>query len=90
MQREWKCCGCGVVCLDLVRRCDCPTNVLFAFDEKGDMVHEIKIAGPVEREALSRLRQAIIDNTTGDMFWIRDILLSVLEDETGFNGEAKN
>lgn len=36
--------------------------------------------------SLATLRQAIIDNTTGDMFWVGEILLSVLERETGFNG----
>lgn len=36
--------------------------------------------------ALSRLRQAIIDNTKGDLFWIGEILLSELEKETGFKG----
>lgn len=46
------------------------------------------VGDTLNRRALSRLRQAIIDNTPGDMFWIRDILLSELEKETGFNGEA--
>lgn len=36
--------------------------------------------------ALSVLRQAIIDNTHGDGFWIGEILLDVLEKETGFKG----
>jgi hypothetical protein len=34
--------------------------------------------------ALGRLRQAIIDNTRGDLFWIGEILLAELEKETGF------
>ena len=34
--------------------------------------------------ALSVLRQAIIDNTHGDLFWIGEILLSELQKETGF------
>lgn len=33
---------------------------------------------------LGRLRQAIIDNTRGDLFWIGEILLAELEKETGF------
>lgn len=37
---------------------------------------------------LATLRQAIIDNTTGDLFWIGEILLVELEKETGFNGSA--
>lgn len=36
--------------------------------------------------ALPKLRQAIIDNTKGDLFWIGEILLSELEKETGFRG----
>ena len=35
---------------------------------------------------LAKLRQAIIDNTKGDGFWIGEILLDVLEKETGFRG----
>lgn len=35
---------------------------------------------------LGALRQAIIDNTRGDLFWIGEILLSELEKETGFTG----
>jgi hypothetical protein len=38
------------------------------------------------RNALGRLRQAIIDNTQGDLFWIGEILLAELERETGFKG----
>lgn len=39
------------------------------------------------RDALGRLRRAIVDNTRGDLFWIGEILLAELEKETGFNGE---
>lgn len=39
--------------------------------------------------ALGRLRQAIIDNTRGDLFWIGEILLVELEKETGFIGEQR-
>lgn len=35
---------------------------------------------------LASLRQAIIDHTHGDLFWIGEILLSELEKETGFTG----
>jgi hypothetical protein len=35
---------------------------------------------------LGALRQAIIDHTQGDMFWIGEILLVELEKETGFGG----
>lgn len=42
-----------------------------------------------ERPDLATLRQAIIDNTTGDLFWIGEILLGVLEQETGFKGEVR-
>lgn len=37
-------------------------------------------------DELGRLRQAIIDNTKGDLFWIGEILLNELEKETGFKG----
>ena len=33
---------------------------------------------------LERLRQAIIDNTKGDLFWIGEILLNELQKETGW------
>lgn len=42
------------------------------------------------KRGLSLLRQAIIDNTPGDMFWIRDILLAELEKETGFKGDSQS
>ncbi len=42
----------------------------------------------LNHSALSTLRQAIIDNTKGDLFWIGEILLSELEKETGFNGAS--
>lgn len=38
---------------------------------------------------LARLRQAIIDNTKGDLFWIGEILLAELAKETGFSGDAR-
>jgi hypothetical protein len=38
--------------------------------------------------SLSTLRQAIIDHTRGDLFWIGEILLGELEKETGFSGEV--
>lgn len=41
-----------------------------------------------KRPTLATLRQAIIDNTTGDLFWIGEILLSELEKETGYKGET--
>lgn len=37
---------------------------------------------------LRALRQAIIDNTHGDLFWVGEILLNELEKETGFNGQS--
>jgi hypothetical protein len=37
---------------------------------------------------LTELRNAIIENTKGDLFWIGEILLAELEKETGFKGEA--
>ncbi|GEC56827.1 hypothetical protein [Bradyrhizobium phage ppBeUSDA76-2] len=37
---------------------------------------------------LSVLRQAIIDNTHGDLFWIGEILLNELEKETGFGAHV--
>lgn len=40
------------------------------------------------RPTLATLRQAIIDNSTGDLFWIGEILLAELEKETGFNGSS--
>jgi hypothetical protein len=42
--------------------------------------------GPRFGTELSDLRQAIIDNTKGNLFWIGEILLSELEKETGFGG----
>lgn len=41
------------------------------------------------RAALSVLRQAIIDNTHGDLFWIGEILLNELKKETGFPASAE-
>lgn len=38
------------------------------------------------QSALPRLRNAIIENTKGDLFWIGEILLAELEKETGFKG----
>jgi hypothetical protein len=38
---------------------------------------------------LSRLWQAVIDNTTGDGFWLGEILLTTIERETGFNGSKQ-
>ena len=35
---------------------------------------------------LTKLRQAIVDNSGGDAFWIGEILLDTLERETGFKG----
>lgn len=35
---------------------------------------------------LQKLWDSIVENTHGDGFWIGEILLSVLEKETGFNG----
>lgn len=43
-----------------------------------------------DKNALTKLRQAIIDNTQGDLFWIGEILLAELEKETGFKGEDQN
>lgn len=39
--------------------------------------------------SLATLHQAIIDNTTGDMFWIGEILLNELQKETGFPPAAQ-
>lgn len=39
-----------------------------------------------KRDALGRLRAAIIEHTQGDLFWIGEILLFELEKETGFKG----
>lgn len=41
---------------------------------------------PPHDHRLSRLWQAIKDNTKGDMFWIGEILLAELQKETGFSG----
>jgi hypothetical protein len=35
-------------------------------------------------DGLERLARAIADNTQGDLFWVGDILLAVLEEETGY------
>lgn len=37
----WKCAGCGIKTPDLVRACDCVTDVLFR-EISGRLVHEIK------------------------------------------------
>lgn len=43
---------------------------------------------PHDRTQLTRLRNAIIDNTKGEaMFWLGEILLDVLKQETGFDGQ---
>jgi hypothetical protein len=39
--------------------------------------------------ALAVLRQAIIDNTHGDLFWVGEILLTELKKETGFPATAE-
>lgn len=58
------------------------TNIL---KRAGNNVRLLKTQPITPNEtALSVLRQAIIDNTHGDMFWIREILLAELEKETGF------
>lgn len=50
----------------------------------------VRPCGRCERcAALPRLRQAIIDNSKGDLFWIGEILLAELEKETGFRGDAR-
>jgi len=35
---------------------------------------------------LAALWQAVIDNTQGSGFWLGEILLATIEQETGFNG----
>jgi len=41
-----------------------------------------------DRTQLTRLRNAIIENTRGEgMFWLGEILLDVLKQETGFDGQ---
>jgi len=37
---------------------------------------------------LASLWQAVIDNTKGSGFWLGEILLTTIEQETGFNGSA--
>lgn len=89
---QWKCAGCGVVSEDLARRCDCVTEVLYAWED-GGMKHEVKLPKlftKAERTALSRLHKAIADNTKGDLFWIGEILLAELEKETEFKLEKVN
>lgn len=53
-----------------------------------DLNNEAEIAQQraLDANALGRLRQAIVDNTKGDLFWIGEILLNELEKETGFKG----
>lgn len=80
---EWQCASCGMVSPGRVRLCYCATRVLFRMD-RGRMLHEVKIASIADRTSLSRLRQAIIDNTKGDLFWIGEILLAELEKATGW------
>lgn len=55
----------------------------------GDNVRLLKTR-PITKPGseLAALRQAIIDNTHGDLFWIGEILLSELEKETGFGKVA--
>lgn len=38
---------------------------------------------------LSRLWQAVKENTTGDAFWLGEILLTTIERETGFDGSSQ-
>jgi hypothetical protein len=41
----------------------------------------------IDDRTLLRLRNAIIENTIGDeCFWLGEILLAVLKEETGFDG----
>lgn len=51
----------------------------------GNPVEDVEAAAT----GLSKLRQAIIDNTRGDLFWIGGILLAELEKETGFSGDGE-
>lgn len=80
---EWKCVGCGGASSNCVRSCECATDHVYRV-EKGRMVTERKIPNFEDWTALSRLWKAIVDNTTGDMFWIGELLLHELEKETGF------
>ena len=84
----WLCCGCGAASPNRVRSCDCPTGCLYR-RAGGIIVHEVKVANVKDRTSLSRLRQAIIDNTKGDLFWIGEILLAELAKETGYNGDGE-
>lgn len=53
----------------------------------GNNVRLLKTRPIVPRDQqLQALRQAIIDHTYGDGFWIGEILLNELEKETGYNG----
>lgn len=47
----------------------------------------MQIAAP-GNDQLSKLWNAIVENTKGDGFWIGEILLAVLEREVGFNPSA--
>jgi hypothetical protein len=46
-----------------------------------------RIAAP-GNDQLSKLWNAIVENTKGDGFWIGEILLTTLEREVGFNPTA--
>jgi hypothetical protein len=59
-----------------------------ALEADGEKLRAVtgKDHGPKFGTELSDLRQAIIDHTKGDLFWIGEILLAELEKETGFGG----
>lgn len=63
--------------------------VVYGWPTKIEEPHRVRTIPPDNdrTRSLSRLRQAIIDNTKGeDLFWIGEILLTELAKETGFNG----
>jgi hypothetical protein len=82
---DWKCASCGVPSPKRERVCDCGTSVVYRRRD-GCLEHAIKVPNERGRTALERLRQAIIENTKGDMHWLQILLLGEIERETGYGG----
>ena len=67
---DWKCAGCGKAHPDLVRACDCATNVLYRMDGK-NMLHEVKI--PTEQD---RWDDALAEASKIDMKLPCDVMVA--------------
>ncbi len=63
---------------------ECGLSILPQSPAGGKAFHQI--AHDEGKPDLAALWQAVIDNTKGSGFWLSEILLTTIEQETGFNG----